>query len=281
MDAASRELARNNSCGTLGCTAARFIVRLRHGVDSIYRRLIEPVPGASLPDRPGVGQRNAVACMPARRWTRRCHPARGSCFLWRARNAHQQDEYTVARICHLCSKRSAPGLARVAHTWTLRRTIHSRRRSFYASSAPPSLEAVANHQGGVCMFDNYRVSNWFGAAVLALASHSTWGQTPTQPPIPPGDAELRNATTVCGMVARSHASSIGSRTGDELPFAYGIAPVAGVPYSAVGVTDSTTTFAGGYRITRHETTRFFRDSQGRTRVEHTSPPHDAVLCFFF
>ena len=110
MDAASRELARNNSCGTLGCTAARFIVRLRHGVDSIYRRLIEPVPGASLPDRPGVGQRNAVACMPARRWTRRCHPARGSCFLWRARNAHQQDEYTVARICHLCSKRSASGL---------------------------------------------------------------------------------------------------------------------------------------------------------------------------
>ena len=127
------------------------------------------------------------------------------------------------------------------------------------------------------MFDNYRVSNWFGAAVLALASHSTWGQTPAQPPIPPGDAELRNATTVCGMVARSHASSIGSRTGDELPFAYGIAPVAGVPYSAVGVTDSTTTFAGGNRITRHETTRFFRDSQGRTRVEHTSPPPDAAL----
>lgn len=127
------------------------------------------------------------------------------------------------------------------------------------------------------MFDNSRVSNWFWTAVLALASHSTWGQTPTQPPLPPGDAELRNASTVCGIVPLPYAASIPNRTGDGLPFAYGIAPVAGVPYSAVGVTDSTTTFADGNRITRHETTRFFRDSQGRTRVEHTSPPPEIVL----
>jgi len=127
------------------------------------------------------------------------------------------------------------------------------------------------------MFDNSRVSNWFWGAVLALASHATWGQTPTQPTLAASDAELRNASTVCGIVPMSYEAPIANRTGDGLPFAYGIAPVVGVPYSAIGVTDSTTTFAGGNRITRHETTRFFRDSQGRTRIEHTSPPPQTVL----
>jgi hypothetical protein len=71
--------------------------------------------------------------------------------------------------------------------------------------------------------------------------------------------------------------SIGTRIkGGDLPFVYGIAAVAGAPYSAVGVTDSATTFVDGNRITRRETTRFFRDSQGRTRVEHTSPPPRAA-----
>ncbi len=128
------------------------------------------------------------------------------------------------------------------------------------------------------MLDNSRVSDWFLGAVLALVSHSAVGQTPpAQPPIPPSEAEMRNATIVCGTITRLFASSTGSPTGGELPFAYGIAPVAGVPYSAVGVTDSATTFVGGNRINRHETTRFFRDGQGRTRIEHTSPLPQAAL----
>jgi hypothetical protein len=41
----------------------------------------------------------------------------------------------------------------------------------------------------------------------------------------------------------------------------------GAPYSAVAVTQSTTTFSDGNRLARSNTTRYFRDGQGRTRVE--------------
>ena len=43
--------------------------------------------------------------------------------------------------------------------------------------------------------------------------------------------------------------------------------IAGSPYSAVSVTQSTTTFSDGNRIVRTNTVRYFRDGQGRTRVE--------------
>jgi hypothetical protein len=43
--------------------------------------------------------------------------------------------------------------------------------------------------------------------------------------------------------------------------------ISGAPYSAVAVTTSTTTFSDGNRIVRTGTTRYFRDGQGRTRVE--------------
>jgi hypothetical protein len=43
--------------------------------------------------------------------------------------------------------------------------------------------------------------------------------------------------------------------------------IAGSPYSAVAVTQSTTTFSDGNRIVRTNTVRYFRDGQGRTRVE--------------
>jgi hypothetical protein len=44
----------------------------------------------------------------------------------------------------------------------------------------------------------------------------------------------------------------------------------GAPYSAVAVTQSTTTFSDGNRVVRSNTTRYFRDGQGRTRVERSS-----------
>jgi hypothetical protein len=45
--------------------------------------------------------------------------------------------------------------------------------------------------------------------------------------------------------------------------------IPGAPYSAVAVTQSTTTFSDGNRIVRTNTVRYFRDGQGRTRVERT------------
>jgi len=43
--------------------------------------------------------------------------------------------------------------------------------------------------------------------------------------------------------------------------------IAGAPYSGVAVTQSTTTFSDGNRIVRNASTRYYRDGQGRTRVE--------------
>ena len=43
--------------------------------------------------------------------------------------------------------------------------------------------------------------------------------------------------------------------------------IAGAPYSGVVVTQSTTTFSDGNRIVRTNSTHYYRDGQGRTRVE--------------
>jgi hypothetical protein len=45
--------------------------------------------------------------------------------------------------------------------------------------------------------------------------------------------------------------------------------IAGAPYSGVAVTQSTTVFSDGNRIVRTGSTRYYRDGQGRTRVERT------------
>lgn len=45
--------------------------------------------------------------------------------------------------------------------------------------------------------------------------------------------------------------------------------IAGQPYSAVSETQSTTVFADGNRIVRTNTAHYFRDTQGRTRVERS------------
>ena len=46
-------------------------------------------------------------------------------------------------------------------------------------------------------------------------------------------------------------------------------PIAGQPFSGVSETRSITVFADGNRIVRTNTARYFRDSQGRTRVERS------------
>ncbi len=51
--------------------------------------------------------------------------------------------------------------------------------------------------------------------------------------------------------------------------------IPGSPYSAVAVTQSTTVFSDGNRILRTNTTHYFRDGQGRTRVERSVSPEGA------
>jgi len=112
------------------------------------------------------------------------------------------------------------------------------------------------------MLDNIRTSAWILGAAFAFVCHSTCGQTSAPARVSPAyNAGLRNAITVCAFVSTQYAS-----------VTYGIAPIAGAPYSALGVTNFATTFVDGNRISRRETTRIFRDSHGRARVEHTSPP---------
>jgi hypothetical protein len=74
------------------------------------------------------------------------------------------------------------------------------------------------------------------------------------------------------IIQCSTVALVSAWPGSNLPFHYGTAPVAGAPYSGVGVTESATTFIDGNRIARNETTRLFRDSRGRTRVERMISP---------
>lgn len=50
--------------------------------------------------------------------------------------------------------------------------------------------------------------------------------------------------------------------------------ISGAPFAAVVQTQSTTTFAGGNRIIRTNTVRYFRDAQGRTRTERSGLASD-------
>ena len=52
--------------------------------------------------------------------------------------------------------------------------------------------------------------------------------------------------------------------------------IAGAPYSGVAVTQSTTLFSDGNRIVRTSSTRYYRDGQGRTRVERTVGGQDGA-----
>jgi hypothetical protein len=52
--------------------------------------------------------------------------------------------------------------------------------------------------------------------------------------------------------------------------------IAGAPYSGVAVTQSTTVFSDGNRILRTNSTHYYRDGQGRTRVERTVGGQDSA-----
>jgi hypothetical protein len=61
-----------------------------------------------------------------------------------------------------------------------------------------------------------------------------------------------------------HRAAIGFIAGG-----FGQKTVAGAPYSAEGVTEYTRTLADGTRIKRNTSSLIYRDSQGRTRQDHT------------
>ena len=120
---------------------------------------------------------------------------------------------------------------------------------------------------------NFRARGWVWGVAFALVCRGTCAQTPAPSLVSPAyTAGVKNAVIVCATASTTYASTGAPPKSGDLPFIYGLAPVAGAPYSATGVTDSATTFVDGNRISRHETTRFFRDRQGRTRIEHTPPP---------
>jgi|KBSSwiStaDraftv2_1062776.scaffolds.fasta_scaffold01187_16 hypothetical protein len=108
------------------------------------------------------------------------------------------------------------------------------------------------------------VANPGVAAILALLPQVGH----CQPPRPaPDEIAVKQSISQCSTVAL-----VAALPASNLPFTYGIAAIAGAPYSGVGVTESATTFIDGNRIARNETTLFYRDSQGRTRVERTISP---------
>ena len=92
------------------------------------------------------------------------------------------------------------------------------------------------------------------SAAVALAPSFGYCQSPPEPP------------------SEAASKSITLRAATTLSFENGTAPVVGMPYSGTGTTQSATLFLDGNRIVHTETTRFFRDSQGRTRVEHLFLP---------
>lgn len=120
---------------------------------------------------------------------------------------------------------------------------------------------------------NFRLESWAWGAALTLMYHGTFAQVPAPPAYNSG---LRNAIAVCAAIPGIYTAFGARIKGGDLPFTYGIVPVAGAPYSAVGVTDAATTFVDGNRITRHETTRFYRDNRGRTRIDDMPPPEMAT-----
>jgi hypothetical protein len=105
------------------------------------------------------------------------------------------------------------------------------------------------------------------SATFVLGSSFGYCQSPSEPPSEVTSTSITLPATTALKVSDTSAIVTGHSSFED-----GTAPVVGMPYSAIGTTQSATLFLDGNRIVRTEATRFFRDSQGRTRVEHMFPP---------
>jgi hypothetical protein len=105
-------------------------------------------------------------------------------------------------------------------------------------------------------------------AALVFSSVSVFGQSAS----PPQSAVIGSRTF--HLEAAPGAYAIGGPLGqggvqstDEVG-----THVVGAPYSAVGIKEEVTRLLDGNRIVTRQETRFYRDGQGRTRVEEGQPP---------
>jgi hypothetical protein len=102
---------------------------------------------------------------------------------------------------------------------------------------------------------------------IALASGTAAVQAQTPPP---PDTAVRKGSALQfatqGNVVRGFSPYVqGGPFGNELP------SVVGAPFSAVGNTQNVTTLLDGNRIVQTTSVRYYRDSQGRTRLERSFP----------
>ena len=84
---------------------------------------------------------------------------------------------------------------------------------------------------------------------------------------------LRNAFVLSVVGAEFTASNLAAAANSPY-FAPEPRSIGGAPFSAVVETQSTTVFADGNRIVRTNTVRYFRDDQGRTRIERSALASD-------
>jgi hypothetical protein len=111
------------------------------------------------------------------------------------------------------------------------------------------------------------IGNTLWAAALVASAATAQVPPERDVVIMSGSAAIGAATMGVGMAqegAIPHRAAIGFISGG-----FGQKTVTGAPYSAEGVTEFTRTLADGTRIKRNSTSLIYRDSQGRTRQEHT------------
>lgn len=98
-------------------------------------------------------------------------------------------------------------------------------------------------------------------SVLAslFAAAAMMAQPPVPPPAPPAPPAPPDPPAAPMMVEflRTETANFSNK------------PVKGIPYAAEGVNETTQVLADGNRITRKSTSSVYRDSQGRTRNEHS------------
>ena len=124
--------------------------------------------------------------------------------------------------------------------------------------------AVGSNQGELSMLRKKCLVPWLCvSATFVLGPSLGYCQSP---PEHPSEFAATARVSAANVIATGHSS-----------FEDGAAPVVGMPYSGIGTTQSAALFLDGNRIVRTETTRFFRDSQGRTRVEHMFPPITSTM----
>jgi hypothetical protein len=84
---------------------------------------------------------------------------------------------------------------------------------------------------------------------------------------------LRSAFVLCLLVSAAVTAPTPAAAASPY-FAPEPPSTSGAAFSAVVTTQSATTFAGGNRIVRTNTVRYFRDAEGRTRTERSARASD-------